>query len=736
MMLCIVMVTGAVFAEGELQSTETGTEAVQASEQGTEAQTEEPSAESPDDPYKNYDEYTDEDDEDDEDEEPVVDPTVRTIQKKKKNFTWTDLTIKINSYDVVTSHPLDADKGPVQTKVKAAKTSITVSWDAAKDPEIDGYILLKAGKDKKYAQLALLGSNVTSYTDKKAKKKNTAYYYTVVSYVKDGSEIRISPCARWAAGETSNSKLKNAYSAALDKTEVTLQNGDTDTVKLTVADASKKFLGTSKRFVSDNKDVATVNESGTITATGVGTATISGIIASGNSVDCTVTVVGAFKPAATKLYIVCATPDSIEIQWKKAQYATAFEVYCQAEEGGEYTLLTKTDKLSYVHSGLEAEHVYRYYVKTVNENLGAVEKGDDSNIIEQAAVDRPRTYSEPEASAALTYGGSDNGVTVSWTMQDATGVTGYEILRGTSNNIDAMTVIGKAGAEALSYKYVQNPNGTYYYAVRALGGANDAPKTSPATGKVTVAAKGILAVKGLVWRGTTKSAVYIYKESSLKNRASDTKLKKGTVVTCIDKYPASVAKFHTPSKVKVRTSDGTVGWLKYSQLKGGVKGVINLKNDYTKSVKEDYVNSNGFTSSTKYLVWVSPYTQRAYTFTGSAGNWKLLRSDRVTTGRFSHQTPYLNETNRTSSRGKIYKRKGRANMVTEEGRKYFFRYASYFSPGVSMHTGTWWADTGKRRGSVSSKPNTWGCVRMHDSAAKWIYNNVPKQTSVIVSADA
>ena len=115
-----------------------------------------------------------------------------------------------------------------------------------------------------------------------------------------------------------------------------------------------------------------------------------------------------------------------------------------------------------------------------------------------------------------------------------------------------------------------------------------------------------------------------------------------------------------------------------------------------------------------------------------AGNWKLVRSDRCTTGRFSHMTPQLHEKNRTSKRGVIYRRKGRANMVTEQGRKYFFRNASYFSPGVSFHTGTWWSDTGKRRGSVAKKPNTWGCVRMHDSAAKWVYSNVPKGTSVVV----
>ena len=247
-------------------------------------------------------------------------------------------------------------------------------------------------------------------------------------------------------------------------------------------------------------------------------------------------------------------------------------------------------------------------------------------------------------------------------MEDATGVSYYEILRGTSNNVDSMTVIGKADADALKYSYVQSSNGTLYYAVRAVG-ADGQSKTSPATDKVKVAAKGILAAKGVVWRGKLKKSVGIYKEPGLKNKVAS--VKKGAVVACIDKYPSSVPKFHTPSKVKVRLSDGTVGWLRYSQLSGGVKAVINLGKDYTRSVKEDYVNSMGYTSTTSYLGWISPYTQRAYTFTGSAGNWKLLRSDRVTTGRFSHRTPTLTEENRKERRGQIYKRRGKVNMTTE-----------------------------------------------------------------------
>ena len=74
-------------------------------------------------------------------------------------------------------------------------------------------------------------------------------------------------------------------------------------------------------------------------------------------------------------------------------------------------------------------------------------------------------------------------------------------------------------------------------------------------------------------------------------------------------------------------------------------------------------------------------------------------------------------------------------MVTEQGRQYYFKKASYFAPGISFHTGTWWASNGKRRGTVTSKPGTFGCIRMYDKGAAYIYK-LPMHTSVVVTNKA
>ncbi len=61
-----------------------------------------------------------------------------------------------------------------------------------------------------------------------------------------------------------------------------------------------------------------------------------------------------------------------------------------------------------------------------------------------------------------------------------------------------------------------------------------------------------------------------------------------------------------------------------------------IPNMYGKEYAEDFVNSNGFNSKTKYLFWTSHGTQTEYMFTGSKGNWRLYKVFPVNTGDFLH----------------------------------------------------------------------------------------------------
>lgn len=658
------------------------------------------------------------------------------VKKAKTKFTWSGAPVKFNSA-VIFNQPLDKDAGPALIWITPAKTSMKVSWNAAKNTDIDGYIILRkvVGKESIYSQVATASKTATSYTDKSAKKKNTGYYYRVVGYKKVSGKIRISPSANWTAGRTTNSKLKNVYTATINKKTANLQIGESTTLSLKFAKPATTFLPAKFQWLSDNEEVATVSDNGVVKAQATGTATISGIIASGRAIKCQVTVVRAHTPGTPTIELVEADTDHITIKWKKTSYATAYNVYARSEDGEypeEPTAVTSDAKFKY--EDLTENQVYCFKVVAVNDNDGAGELSGESAEFKQAAELVPIKLIKPTASVKLKYGKNDNGVVVSWkpSPDENAGVETYEIYKGKSKDVSKMSLIGTADGSKASYQYIEKAAGTYYYAVKAIG-FDGSSYTSAATSALKVLSTSILTTKASPWTATTKKAVTLVTAAKGKTKVSGGSVKKGAKVKCVGKYPATVAKFHQPTWVKVTTSSGVTGWLPYSSLKGGVKATINIKKDYTRSVKEDFVNRMGYTSTTNYLSWLCIYTQRVYTFKGSKGNWKLVRTDRTTTGRFSHPTPEITEAKRASKYGQIYKKYGRVNMVTEQGRNYFYRYASYFAPGVSYHTGTWWSDTGRRRGAVTTQPNTYGCIRMYDASAKWVYNNVPLNTSVIVT---
>ena len=124
---------------------------------------------------------------------------------------------------------------------------------------------------------------------------------------------------------------------------------------------------------------------------------------------------------------------------------------------------------------------------------------------------------------------------------------------------------------------------------------------------------------------------------------------------------------------------------------------------------------------------MNTYTQRVNIFTGKKGHWKLLRTDRCTSGIFIHSTGL-------GSGYKIWKHQPRRvrNFVNSTA-KYYYNKLSYFSKGNSFHTPCWRLSNNASVNHVKGnlQPGTQGCVRMNVEAATWIYNKVPLKTKVV-----
>ena len=158
--------------------------------------------------------------------------------------------------------------------------------------------------------------------------------------------------------------------------------------------------------------------------------------------------------------------------------------------------------------------------------------------------------------------------------------------------------------------------------------------------------------------------------------------------------------------------------LKVRSVHYGRTRVTYIKKKYPVEVRTAFVNYKRYKSKTKYLIWVSLYTQQCNIFEGSRGNWKLIRSFDISSGTAYNHTP-------TGVFKLQYKEKGWFYSYTKE------LYVSHFKGKNSFHTRPLY-----NNGSVCTptigRPASHGCIRCYNEDAKFIYDKIPCGTTVVI----
>lgn len=145
------------------------------------------------------------------------------------------------------------------------------------------------------------------------------------------------------------------------------------------------------------------------------------------------------------------------------------------------------------------------------------------------------------------------------------------------------------------------------------------------------------------------------------------------------------------------------------------------RNDYSAADKEIFVNVKGYSSSSKYLIWVNLATQRVNVFQGSKENWKLIRTGLVGTGKSSTPTPV----------GMFYVTRKQTGWFTPT---YTVKPVVRFSAGsgYAFHSRLYYPGTNRLQDGRIGLPVSHGCIRMYDEDIQWLYNNAPIGTTVAV----
>ncbi len=130
--------------------------------------------------------------------------------------------------------------------------------------------------------------------------------------------------------------------------------------------------------------------------------------------------------------------------------------------------------------------------------------------------------------------------------------------------------------------------------------------------------------------------------------------------------------------------------------------------------------AQSYSSKTKYLILVDCSANRVGIFTGSQGNWTLKYYWTCTTGKSSTPTPKGTYT--IASKGKYF------NGATYTCWYYTQFYGNYLFHSVLYKKGSMTQISDGRLGENLSH----GCVRLDISNAKWIYDNIPTNTKVVI----
>lgn len=395
-------------------------------------------------------------------------------------------------------------------------------------------------------------------------------------------------------------------------------------------------------------------------------------------------------PGDVKKLTAKAAETSVKLTWSKVSNAKGYVVYRVNSSTGARKRLGTTTKTSYTVKNLSVGKTYSFQVYAYRKSGKKTYYSANGSSVVRATT-AILTPGVPSNFRIDSYG--DLSVTLKWSKgSNATGYYIYrydtskkEYVRLTKTTKTSYTVSKLTAKETVKFK-IQS--------YRTVKGTTVTGKlSSEVSGTVRAYSASTRLVAGKSYSVTLKADTTV----TIIETQTKKKLKKGTKM---------VANSAGGTNVKVTLTNGTTAKIARSKLK--YSNLRTTTKEYSKSVKETFVNEKGYSSRTSYLIWISQYTTNVSVFRGSKGNWKLVRSMPCIVGRMG-KTP--TGTYRLCRRDSAY-----------GGPRLYFTWNETKQWGNSFHRRV----DSNTRGAYSS-----GCVRLADSDLYYIANNCAMGTTVV-----
>ena len=369
----------------------------------------------------------------------------------------------------------------------------------------------------------------------------------------------------------------------------------------------------------------------------------------------------------------------------------------QVEGASYYILRNETleedTKISYgkttaVVKNLDNNRKYSFRVIAVYEKDGQSQSAESD-------VKSVTTKITVPGKPALKLDEYNKGAILSWNK--VKGATSYQVYRWYNDKWTKIKTLKTTSYKNTGLKL----NKKYKYRVRAVRTVGNKSAYGKYSAVKSITAKAYLTgdIKIGYSSGVLIRPAKKYKEGSSTKLAGKSMIAAGTRITII-----KTEKIGNYTMANIKLANGKKYWIR----KGNISFYAPYTTkDYTKKTKEDFVNKKNYSSKTKYLLFICHYTQKTYVFKGKKGEWKLYKNFKCVTGKASTRTP----------RG-VYK------IYDKHRFGWSYQYVSYFKSKNAFHSRPYGT-------SVMSRPASNGCIRLYDNDAKFIYNSVPKGTTVV-----
>lgn len=654
---------------------------------------------------------------------------------------------------------------PVLSKAENASGGVKITWKSVKGA--DSYRVYRKTSGGSWKRI-VNSTKTTSYTDKGSLSSGTEYLYTVRAI--KGSDLS------WY--DTKGITTLNLSTPTLIKAE-NISNGIKITWK-SVKGADKyrvyrKTSGGSWKRVIDFTDQTSYTDTSNLASGTKYYYTVRAIKGSSFSYYNTKGI------AETKL----STPvlskaenasGGIKITWKSVKGASAYRVYRKTSNGSWKRIINSTKSTSYIDkSTLSSGTKYLYTVRAI--------KGSDLSYYDTKGVTELK-LSNPSLSKAES---TASGIKITW--KSVKGADHYRVYRRTSGGswlrlVDSTTATSYTDKSSLS-------SGTkYIYTVRAFTGSDwswynsgisitklSTPtlvKAENASGGIKVTWKSVKGASGYrVYRKTSGSSwkriVNSTKGTSYTDKSSlssgtkyiyTVRALKGSDLSYYNTKGVTELKLSNPSltgatkvsggiKVTWKSVKGASGYYVYrktsssswsrlastkstsytdKKAKSGVSYIYTVRayngsdlSWYNSGVTINKMLSKAqsYSSNTKWLILVDTKANKVGIYYGSKNNWTEKKYWSCTSGAAS--TPTVKGSFTVQSKGLAFGSGYTCWYYTQFYGNYLF-HSILYNPGskTSVQDG--------RLGINASH----GCVRLSLANAKWIYDNIPRGTKVII----